>query len=51
MDNLFTKEVSSPIKVNVTRIADFFKDTDPYIPCNNMVIKDYIYTPQKRIIA
>ena len=45
-----TANFSKPIKVNVTRISQIFENSNPYKPLTT-VIKDYVYTEQKRIIA
>lgn len=41
-----------PIKASVTRINNAFELSNPYMTSpNKNVIKDYVYFPQKRIIA
>ena len=50
MNNLAVRNASKPIKVSVTRISQIFENTNPYKPVQS-VIKDYVYTEQRRIIA
>lgn len=40
-----------PIKVSVTRIQAQFENVNPYKYSTSGVIKDYVYTDQKRFIA
>ncbi|MEI7473154.1 MAG: hypothetical protein WCK67_00110 [bacterium] len=41
-----------PIKATVTRINNVFEQTNPYMTAPNQnVIKNYVYYPEKRIIA
>jgi len=40
-----------PIKVDVVRIEEVFHNTCLYRSRFNSVIKDYLYIPQKRVIA
>lgn len=51
MNNLNLAIDKRPLKVSVTRINNFFEQTNPYMPSNTRVIKDYVYYPEKRVIA
>ena len=50
MNDLIPLKASTPIKMTVTRIEEIFHDTNPYKPVEK-VIKDYVYTEEKRILA
>lgn len=52
MNNLSLLTERKPIKASVTRINNEFELSNPYMTSpNKKVIKDYIYYPQKRVIA
>lgn len=37
-------------KINVERIEEIFEFSNPYMPENRNIIRDYVYIPQKRVI-
>ena len=51
MNNQMLKPQARPVKVNVTRIMEIFENTDTYRYASSPIIKDYVYSPEKRIIA
>lgn len=43
---------TKPIKVSVVRIQEIFEIENEYTPINHSgVIKDYVYSSEKRVIA
>ena len=40
-----------PVKIPVKRIQEAFENSSPYNYQNKAVIKDYVYSNQKRFIA
>jgi hypothetical protein len=51
MSDFEKKTVTSPIKVTVTRLEEIFEETNPYPVFQEKIIKDYVYSNEKRIIA
>ena len=51
MSNFETKFAYNPIKVTVTRLDDIFKKTNILPVSNDNIIKNYIYSNEKRIIV
>ncbi|MFH0702291.1 MAG: hypothetical protein V2B14_01975 [bacterium] len=50
MNDLIIMPKPKPIKAKVIRMGEFWAVTNPY-KTTNSIIKDYIYSSQKRVIA
>jgi len=51
MPDFEKKQVTKPVKVAVTRLVELFEDTNPCYVFDDKVIKNYVYSKEKRIIA
>ena len=54
MSDTKNAQLSKPIKLRAVRMDDVFQNTNPYFHCqyyNENIIKDYFYSPRKRVIA
>jgi hypothetical protein len=51
MSDFEKKTVTIPIKVVVTRLEEIFEETNPYPVIREKIIKNYVYSNEKKIIA
>ena len=49
--SIIERPASKPIKVDVVRLEQLFLESKFFETNTDTIIKDYIYNPQKRIIA
>ena len=42
---------NKPIKCTLTKIEETFNETETYTNKNTSILKNYVYNPQKRLIA
>jgi hypothetical protein len=51
MPDFEKKQVIIPVKIAVTRLVELFEDTNPCHIFDDKIIKNYVYSKEKRIIA
>lgn len=51
MNSVLERPETKPVKVSVTRLEQIFQNSNPDKSNADIIIKDYVYTPEKRIIA
>jgi len=51
MTKLAVNTIVKPLKVKTVRIEDIFEHVNYHADSDERIIKDYVYYPQKRVIA